>query len=108
MTVNEMILRKQELGYSFSKLSELSGVPQPTIQKIFNGTTVSPRYDTLRALEKVLLPSETSTIIHPSAAYSPGGNSEYQYSRQGSYTIEDYYALPEDIRAELIDGVIYI
>lgn len=27
--------------------------------------------------------------------------------RQGEYTIEDYYALPEDCRVELIDGVIY-
>lgn len=24
--------------------------------------------------------------------------------RQGEYTLEDYYALPDDIRAELIDG----
>lgn len=27
--------------------------------------------------------------------------------RQGEYTLEDYLALPDDIRAELIDGVIY-
>ncbi len=27
--------------------------------------------------------------------------------KQGSYTLEDYYALPDDIRVELIDGVIY-
>lgn len=27
--------------------------------------------------------------------------------RQGEYTIEDYYALPETCRVELIDGVIY-
>ena len=27
--------------------------------------------------------------------------------RQGEYIIEDYYALPEDCRVELIDGVIY-
>lgn len=26
---------------------------------------------------------------------------------QGEYTIEDYYALPDDVRAELIDGEIY-
>ncbi len=106
MTVDEMILRKQELGYSFARLSELSGVPQPTIQKIFNKTTSSPRYDTLRALEKVLAPAGSFVIKEPSAAYaSSKGSSEYP--RQGTYTIEDYYALPEDVRAELIDGVIY-
>ena len=27
--------------------------------------------------------------------------------KQGEYTISDYYAIPEDVRAELIDGVIY-
>jgi len=27
--------------------------------------------------------------------------------KQGEYTLEDYYALPDDRRAELIDGVIY-
>ena len=36
---------------------------------------------------------------------------EYKADRpkqQGEYTLEDYYALPDDVRAELIDGVIYI
>ena len=27
--------------------------------------------------------------------------------KQGEYTVEDYYALPDECRAELIDGVIY-
>ncbi|MBQ6322862.1 MAG: Uma2 family endonuclease [Lachnospiraceae bacterium] len=30
-----------------------------------------------------------------------------RYPRQGSYTIEDYLALPDDQRVELIDGVFY-
>ena len=29
-------------------------------------------------------------------------------AHQGHYTLEDYYALPDDIRAELIDGVLFI
>lgn len=32
---------------------------------------------------------------------------KYALKRQGEYTLEDYYALPDDQRVELIDGVIY-
>lgn len=31
----------------------------------------------------------------------------YQVKKQGEYTLEDYYALPDDQRYELIDGVLY-
>lgn len=31
----------------------------------------------------------------------------YTVKRQGEYTVEDYYALPDEQRAELIDGVLY-
>ena len=33
---------------------------------------------------------------------------EWNGKKQGEYTIEDYYQLPEDVRAELIDGVIFV
>lgn len=55
------------------------------------------------ALEEALL---ENVEIHPcvvretSALYQTG-------KRQGEYTLEDYYALPDDCRVELIDGVIY-
>ena len=54
MTVEEMKQRKKELGYSNEKLSELSGVPLGTVQKVLAGVTRSPRDDTLIALERVL------------------------------------------------------
>ena len=54
MTVEEMKQRKKELGYSNEKLSELSGVPLGTVQKVLAGVTRSPRYETLIALERVL------------------------------------------------------
>ncbi len=31
----------------------------------------------------------------------------HTWKAQGSYTVEDYYALPDDVRVELIDGVFY-
>lgn len=101
MNISQMMYYKQLKGYSYDKLSELSGIPKGTIQKIFTGVTKSPRYDTLQALERVLSPEQTDMI--DMVAEAPA----YHVKRQGEYTLEDYYALPEERRVELIDGVIY-
>ena len=102
MNIEKMKQRKRELGYSNAKIAELSGVPLGTVQKIFSGETTSPRYTTLLALEQVLLNErETfSSTVHEAVA-------PYLTKRQGEYTIEDCDNLPEDVRTELIDGVIY-
>lgn len=97
MTVAEMKRRKEELGYTCQMISEKSGVPLSTVQKIFSGATDTPRYDTLTALEKVF---GKAAEVREAAAF-------YQTKRQGEYTLKDYYELPEERRAELIDGVIY-
>ena len=96
MTIQEMKEKKQEKGYSYAQIAELSGVPLGTVQKIFSGETTSPRYDTLRALEQLFA--------------EPLGVKEavsYQAHTQGTYTVNDYRALPEDQRLELMDGVFY-
>ena len=54
MKLSEMQYYKEQYGLSYDKLSELSGIPKGTIQKIFTGVTKNPRYDTLMALEKAL------------------------------------------------------
>ena len=117
------------------------------MQKIFGGSTKSPRYATLRAIEEVLadasegkkkgiydagLPaagmvreapapygaSESGMVREASATYgSPGSGTEavkyadsyplLPHKRQGEYTAEDRDMLPEDVRTELIDGVLY-
>ena len=99
MTIDEMKRRKKELGYTYAQISELSGVPIGTVQKIFGGTTKAPRYDTLRALEQVLEESLATYVYETQAAYD--------VKKQGQYTVEDYYEMPEECRMELIDGVIY-
>lgn len=98
MSIEEMRQRKKELGYTNEKISELSGVPLGTVQKIFAGVTDSPRYSTLMALSKIF-GSEADMVKEPAMLY--------HVKRQGEYTLEDYYALPDERRAELIDGVIY-
>ena len=51
MNIQEMKEKKKEKGYTNEQIAELSGVPLGTVQKIFGGATTSPRYDTLKALE---------------------------------------------------------
>lgn len=96
MTIQEMKEKKREKGYTYVQMAELSGVPLGTIQKIFSGETESPRYDTLQALERLF--TEIPAVQE---------GTFYQADRNGSYTLDDYYALPEDQRVELIDGYFY-
>ena len=117
MTLDEMKRIKQERGYSLAQLSELSGVPLGTVQKIFSGETTYPRYATLQALEKVLSgkQSESRGIEYQSDESTYGSHKVeeamiyelFGADRQGEYTLQDYYALPKERRVELIDGVIY-
>ncbi len=93
MTVKEMKQKKKELGYSYEQISQMSGMPVGTVQKVLSGITKSPRYDTLKALESVFVP-ESQEMLEEAAVYRIEKQS-------GSYTLEDYYALPDDRRAEL-------
>lgn len=131
-TLEEMKERKRALGLSNKKLAALSSVPLGTIQKIFSGETVQPRYDTLAAIDEVLVmlnyghavsrgnPEEkglaswekavveerqtANRVAEPSFVFQGIPVSE---KRQGEYTLEDYYAMPGDWRGELIDGRFY-
>ncbi|MCR5160756.1 MAG: Uma2 family endonuclease [Lachnospiraceae bacterium] len=106
MTIDELKARKKELGYSNRELAELSGVPLGTLQKIFSGATGAPRRAAIEALTRVLQPGNTPR--ESSAAYTVSkSDDEIPSGPQGKYTLKDYYALPDERRAELIDGVIY-
>jgi Uma2 family endonuclease len=125
LTIDEMRDRKRELGYSYKQLSEKSGVPLGTIQKIFNGETKSPRHDTLVMLQRVLAPSANGVspqfsisdegrggMLCEEPAFIFGGGKKvdlehFNGKRQGEYSLEDYEMLPDDVRVELIDGYFY-
>lgn len=158
MTIAELKRRKRELGYTNARVSELSGIPLSTVQKVLGGTTAAPREETLRAIEAALFPERawagidnTGTGLPESAravsgasnsdvsnsgstegilyaaemqrfgrmeapaairepdnlAYRMEGDFVYAGKKQGEYTVEDYYRLPDDVRAELIDGRLY-
>ncbi|MBQ6388470.1 MAG: Uma2 family endonuclease [Mogibacterium sp.] len=134
MTIEEMRERKEELMYTSAVIAEKSGVPLSTVQKILSGATARPRRATMEALELVLKkPSyhyeyspdtgKAVCVEEEAQAYRPesgnirsgakpvdswfGLEPSERWPRQGEYTIEDYYAVPDDVRVELIDGVIY-
>ena len=103
--------QKKKMGITTEQLSRLSGVPVGTINKILRGETKAPRYDTLQALEKVLFADSSSEWKENGSAgeYTKKiirETAEYFTKKQGEYTIKDYQNLPEDMRAELIDGTL--
>lgn len=136
MTVEEMKKKKIELGYTNQTLAEKSGVPASTIQKILSGRTTAPRAETIQALVKALCSGE-SPVAGSAQKNTEGRRDERYEGRRGSdraegaergecgsasgviregaaayvvpkrHTVEDYMALPEERRVELIDGVFY-
>ena len=121
-TLKEMLSMKKEYGCSSRMISELSGVPLGTVQKIFSGITSSPRRNTLVALSKAFESLKPETKYQTMSDSAPSGaeilaeQSTYSYSKGSgalkidSYenkTLEDYLALPEGTRIELIDGRFY-
>lgn len=135
MTREEIIELKEKRGYSVAKLSKYSGVPEGTIRKIITGESKNPRLATLNALEKVLKGDESKYMgknyeydeqsafpvgmvceeptqyvarnVAENYIENTGKSSAGVHKKQGEYTIEDYFALPDGDRKELIDGVFY-
>ena len=111
MDLDELRRRKKELGYTNEDLAEISGVPLGTVQRIMSGETKNPRRDTWEALERALCPEQAKwryagRVKDQAFDYSGAGSAGGE-KKQGGYTIDDYYALPDDAKAELIDGMIY-
>ena len=114
MTIDEMIARKKELGYSYEQIADLSGLPVGTVQKVLGKITKAPRRSTVLALEKALQKRQVTYRVHPEDDLSMVAEAAPKYGtaaekpkKDGEYTLEDFYALPEDQRVELIDGVFY-
>ena len=136
MTIEEIKKQKELLGLTNQELADLSNVPLSTVGKVLGGTTKRPRIDTVRALELALKSrcreglvknktekngaEEGSGAFHETDriyGYSVRcGNEEYEaetHRRENPlftehlHTIEDYLALPDERRVEMIDGHYY-
>lgn len=93
--------KKREMGWTTEELSARSGVPLGTINKILNGETRSPRYDTMQALDAAFEKEEKKGFLVKEAL-------TYEYGRDDRcYSVEDYYGFPDEVRVELIDGRIF-
>ena len=122
MTLSEIKDLKKQLGLTNARLADISGVPLSTIQKVLGNTTSAPRQKTLRKLEAALLSEYSHSYSHsgiPTSVSSAKEAKEQNLLKEAPapyhtstdpgriHTIQDYYALPADRRAELIDGVFY-
>ena len=116
MTFEEMKTLKTGLGLTNEMIAKASGIPLSTVQKIFSGATKAPRKLTLDAISRVLTGydssgspyhygqdgAQPSVLKESSPAYQAD-----PLEKKKRYTLEDYYALPDERRVELIDGVFY-
>lgn len=120
MKTDALQRQRRRLGYTYAQIARMSGVPESTVQKVLSGITKSPRVDTIKAIEYALetggeggeddgrMAAEAPAYLYNSPAPGvPDWALDPKYPKQGYYTILDYLNLPDDQRAELIDGVLY-
>ena len=119
MNIETMIAIKKEFSISYSAISEASGVPISTVQKVLGGIT-KPRNSTAEALAKALngfikqgsprwmgAVSFEELLISHDNNYGLSKAEGFENKSSGEYEVSDYENLPEDIRVELIDGYFY-
>lgn len=106
--IEELKRRKKEFGWTNQKLSEQSGIPVGTINKIFSGMTRYPRDRTMEALVHALGMDYYSYAGNLSGASLVREYGVYQPEQtEPRITAGAYAALPDAIQAELLDGKIY-
>lgn len=96
MNYLQMQFFMEQKGYSISDLSRITGIPQEILEKILSGEDRNVNYQYLFQLERALVQKE-QCVREP----------EVVYGTRRKYTLDDYYALPEEKRVELIDGEFY-
>lgn len=125
MTVDEIKDAKKKLGWTNSELAFRADLPISTVAKILGGTTKNPRQNSILAMEAAIqeesrprrcgnednntapssLLREPDFIYGSSVKTDAAGSASTQLHRL--YTVDDYLALPDDRRVELIDGRFY-
>lgn len=111
MDIFELKRKKKKAGMTCQEIADLSGIPISTVNKIFSGATKNPRYATLLAIEEALAVREKLPFTYDELREEPmlvrDAAAPYQY-RARMYQEEDMEKLSEGIRAELIQGYLYL
>lgn len=119
MTVTQMNRIRDDLNLTYQQISQASGVPIGTVQKVFGGITKNPRIETMQQLSDTLdriWKRHTDGYIHDdeegvrytsvvrerTPVYGTSAGKEPHY-----YTAAERDAFPDDRRTELIDGILY-
>ena len=112
---------RRENRDTYRSISERSGVPVSTVQKVLGGITENPRRETLLAIEKALCAGRyrykdenaetgyrlkdedagSGIVSEPELVYGTTALA-YPKKRDGEYTVDDYYAIPDEHRVELL------
>ena len=108
MKLNEILEWKREHGYTAAQMSEHTGIPLGTLQKYLSGQTKNPRREVMEALEKLCADPYAVRYELPPLPQAHVQKRQTEYGKKITYhTLEDYFAVPEPRRVELIDGVFY-
>ncbi|SKA72129.1 Endonuclease, Uma2 family (restriction endonuclease fold) [Eubacterium uniforme] len=123
-TLEEMKNMREMYGFSYKEISEKSGLPISTVQKVFGGLINRPRKSTLEKMSVAFVEYDKKTsyvveeerycgvLSEESAKYDSGYyDSGYDFGdkKNGEFTYNDYlnFRLPEGKRVEIIDGYVY-
>ncbi len=111
MDIFDLKEKKKSAGLTNQEIADLSGIPFSTINKIFSGATKNPRYSTLLAIEEVILTKSKIPFTYNENSYQPMMVQESvspYLCKARKYQMEDIEKLEEGVRAELINGELYL
>ena len=98
MTIEEWKEKSQNKGLSAEYIATLSGIPLKTVRAVIWGTQI-PKFAVWERLDETLKRAG-SNMVREALNYGC-------LNKREDYDINDYLAIPDGIRVELIDGVIY-
>ena len=117
MTVDELIQRKKETGYSYPQIAAMCNLPLSTVQKVLGKKTKNPRLSTLQKLNIALMEDEVLELRDSAPAYKLTNDQKPDPILEGLpwdmvtelNTWEEFqkFKAPYDVQFEVIDGRIY-